>query len=113
MRSEASRGPGWTPPERGPEPDEAIRAIVTRLSRPHPSGGDVIERAAILAEGADGTAIVQWILAHAGQPEATRPERRTGGLHGTRLSSGPESEGGPPRRYVLPVGALTRANAGA
>ena len=35
------------------EPDEAIRAVVTRLSRPHASGGAVIERAAILAEGAD------------------------------------------------------------
>ena len=59
-------GAGVMPPEHGPEPDEAIRAIVTRLSRPHASGGDVIERAAIVAEGADATAIVQWILAHAG-----------------------------------------------
>ena len=27
--------------------DDAIRAVVVRLSRPHASGGDVIERAAI------------------------------------------------------------------
>jgi hypothetical protein len=40
------------------ELDDAIRAVVRRLSRPHASGGDVIERAAILAEGADAAAIV-------------------------------------------------------
>ena len=51
-------------------PDDAIRSAVTRLSRPHRSGGVVIERAAILAEGADSTAIFDWILAHAGRPEA-------------------------------------------
>ena len=33
--------------------DEAIRAVVTRLARSHSSGGEVIERAAILAEGGD------------------------------------------------------------
>jgi hypothetical protein len=31
------------------ELDDAIRAVVVRLSRPHASGGHVIERAAILA----------------------------------------------------------------
>jgi hypothetical protein len=35
------------------ELDDAIRAVVVRLSRPHASGGDAIERAAILAEGGD------------------------------------------------------------
>jgi hypothetical protein len=94
------------PPEHDPEPDEAIRAIVTRLSRPHASGGDVIERAAILASGADATAIVRWILAHAGQPETVGPARPTRGLHGARMTAGPGSDGGPPRRYVLPAGAL-------
>jgi hypothetical protein len=107
MRStQYDEGLGVKVPEDGPEPDEAIRATVTRLSRPHASGGDVIERAAILAEGADSTAILRWILAHAGQPEAAVPERPTRGLHGARLSAGPGSEGGPPRRYVLPAGAL-------
>jgi hypothetical protein len=94
-------------PGKGPGPDDAIRAVVRRLSRPHASGGDVIERAAILAEGADATAIVAWILAHAGQPEAIVPRASTRGLHGARLSGGPGAEGAIPRRYVLPVGALT------
>jgi hypothetical protein len=43
-------------PADGQELDDAIRAVVTRLSRPHASGGDVIERAAILAEGGDPAA---------------------------------------------------------
>jgi hypothetical protein len=90
-----------------PEPDDGIRAIVTRLSRPHASGGDVIERAAILAEGADANAIVGWIMAHAGQPEATVPRASTRGLHGARPSAGLGADGGITRRYILPVGALT------
>jgi hypothetical protein len=49
--------------------DDAIRALVTRLARPHPSGGEVIERAAILAEGADFAAVMVWITAHDGIPE--------------------------------------------
>src|SRR5216117_1831905 len=49
--------------------DDAIRMLVTRLSRPHSSGGKVIERAAILAEGADSAAVLTWIVAHAGEPE--------------------------------------------
>ena len=50
--------------------DDAIRTLVIRLSRAHPSGGEVIERAAILAEGADFDAVVGWIIAHDGRPEA-------------------------------------------
>jgi hypothetical protein len=87
--------------------DDAIRAVVKRLSRPHASGGQVIERAAIVAEGADATAIVAWILAHAGHPEAIVPRAPTRGLHGARLSGGSGAESAVPRRYVLPVGALT------
>ena len=90
-----------------PQADDAIRAAVTRLSRPHPSGGDVIERAAILAEGADSGAILRWILAHAGQPETVdAPTTSSGGLHGARPTARVEAERGTPRRYVLPVGAL-------
>ena len=48
----------------GRESDDG-RAVVTRLSRPHVSGGTVTERAAIVAEGA-----ADWIMAHAGQAEA-------------------------------------------
>jgi hypothetical protein len=44
--------------------DDAIRAVVRRLARPHASGGDVIERAAIIAEGAASGAIIAWITAH-------------------------------------------------
>jgi hypothetical protein len=90
-----------------PEPDDGIRAIVTRLSRPHASGGDVIERAAILAAGADATAIVDWITAHDGQPEVTVPPAASRGLHGARSSDPLGADGGIPRRYVLPVGALS------
>jgi len=88
------------------EHDETIRAAVMRLSRPHASGGDVIERAAILAEGADAAAIVAWVLAHAGEPEAAGAPASARGLHGTRLSGMPGTANGTPRRYVLPVGAL-------
>ena len=88
------------------EPDDAIRAVVVRLSRPHASGGDVIERAAILAEGGDAAAIVAWILAHAGEAEATEPRASSRGLHGARLGGGPAASRDVPSRYVLPVGAL-------
>jgi hypothetical protein len=83
----------------------AIRDVVRRLSRPDSSGGSVIERAAIMAEGADSQAIIRWIVAHAGQPEAIAPPATAGGLHGSRLSGG-AAEGRPPRRYVLPADAL-------
>ena len=88
-----------------PAPDAAIRAVVTRLSRPRPSGGTVIERAAILAEGSDADAIITWILAHSGRPEALPAPATARGLHGSRWS-GSAAEQHPPR-YVLPAGALT------
>jgi hypothetical protein len=84
-----------------PEADQAIRALVTRLARPSRSGEAVIESAAIRAEGADSHAIVRWILAHGGQPEASAPQAPARGLHGGRSSSEP------PRRYVLPAGTLS------
>ena len=88
------------------EPDDVVRAIVTRLSRPHPSGGVVIEHAAIVAEGAGATAIVEWIIAHAGQPEAVASRASARGLHGTRMSGGAGAAHHRARRYVLPAGAL-------
>jgi hypothetical protein len=86
--------------------DEEIRALVNRLSRRHPSGGTVIERAAIVAEGADSAAVVAWILGHSGQPEAAADTSSKRGLHSPRLSTptGPEQRA--PARYVLPAGAL-------
>jgi hypothetical protein len=84
--------------------DQQIRDVVTRLSRRHESGGTVIERAAIVAEGADSQTIVAWIVAHDGQPEFLAPAPARGGLHGGRMSSG--GPDGAPRRYVLPPGVL-------
>jgi len=86
--------------------DDAIRAVVTRLSRPHPSGGEVIERAAILAEGADFNAVITWITAHAGIPEAPAAAASKHGLHGPRLNDGGRAEPRTPLRFVLPPGAL-------
>jgi hypothetical protein len=85
--------------------DDAIRTLVIRLSRAHPSGGEVIERAAILAEGADFDAVVGWIIAHDGRPEAKAAPSAGRGLHGTRLTAAAGATG-PPARYVLPAGAL-------
>jgi hypothetical protein len=84
--------------------DDTERAVVTRLSRPHRSGGTVIERAAILAEGADSTRLVAWVVAHGGQPEAAVVSVKRG-LHSPRLDD-PGASLRPPLRYVLPAGAL-------
>src|SRR4051812_36329029 len=66
--------------------EEEIRALVTRLSRRHASGGTVIERAAIVAEGAASAAIVAWILDHEGEPEAAVEKASKRGLHSSRLT---------------------------
>jgi hypothetical protein len=86
--------------------DDAIRVVVKRLARPNASGGYVIERAVILAEGADSAAIMTWIAAHAGVPEAvvaTAPRR---GLHGSQLNASVGAQGRRPLRFTLPAGAL-------
>jgi hypothetical protein len=87
--------------------DDAILALVTRLARPHASGGEVVERAAILAEGADFPAVMAWITAHDGQPEAAVPTVSTHGLHGSRLNGPAGAHLRPPLRFVLPAGTLT------
>jgi len=86
--------------------EDEIRALVSRLSRRHASGGTVIERAAIVAEGADSAAVVAWILDHAGEPEAAIDTSSKRGLHSSRLSGPIGSEPRSPARYVLPAGAL-------
>jgi hypothetical protein len=89
--------------------DEAIRLVVKRLSRPLPSGGAVIERAAILAEGSMSAEILTWIEAHAWEPEEAAPavaSRGGSGLHGMRMQSGSGSRAQAPRRYVLPPGVV-------
>jgi hypothetical protein len=85
--------------------DDAIRALVTRLARPHPSGGEVIERAAVLAEGVDLAAVIAWIIAHGGIAETRVAAAPRHGLHG-RLNDSGGAEPRTPLRYVLPAGAL-------
>lgn len=85
--------------------DDAIKTLVTRLGRPHPSGGQVVERAAILAEGADFDSVMEWIVARDGKPEMAVAAAPSRGLHSARLTDG--GAGGPtPLRFVLPPGAL-------
>jgi hypothetical protein len=86
--------------------DLEINALLTRLSRPHSSGGVVIERAAILAAGADFPAVMDWITAHAGTPDTTASEPRGGGLHGSRITGGASTTSRVPLRFVLPADAL-------
>ncbi|HSD75806.1 MAG TPA: hypothetical protein VLA98_00315 [Solirubrobacteraceae bacterium] len=86
--------------------DDAIRSMVARLGRPHPSGGTVVERAAIVAEGADFDAVMAWIVAHGGQPEAAVRSPARHGLHGSSLYAGGGAEPRAPSRFVLPAGAL-------
>jgi hypothetical protein len=88
------------PPPRHPD-DGEIRALVARLARPHASGGRVIERPAILAEGADFVSVIGWIIAHGGEAEVGS-EAPSRGLHGAR----PSGEDAVPRRFVLPPGQL-------
>ena len=85
--------------------EETIRTLLTRLSRKHPSGGEVVERAAIVAAGADSAAILAWIAAHDGQPETLAPAGS--GLHSARLNGSGGKGSSAPRRYVLPPGALS------
>ncbi len=86
--------------------DLEIHALVTRLSRPHSSGGVVIERAAILAEGADFAAVINWITAHDGTPDTAVSATRGRGLHGARMNGGDGTAPRVPLRFVLPHGAL-------
>jgi hypothetical protein len=86
--------------------DDVIRALVRRLARPHPSGGDVIERSVILAEGGGFTEVIAWIVAHAGAPEAPIAGAARRGLHGSRLDHTGLTTSRAPLRYVLPAGAL-------
>jgi hypothetical protein len=81
--------------------DDAIRALVTRLGRPHRSGGRVIERATLMAEGADFTAVMAWIEAHGGEAEHCRPVA----LPARPAQPAPEHG----RRRRQPAAALRRA----
>jgi hypothetical protein len=91
--------------EHEPSPDEEIGALVARLSRPNREGGRVIERAAIMAEGARSAEILDWLAAASWQPEAPPAAKAGGGsgLHGMRQESARAAgRPAPPRRYVSP-----------
>jgi hypothetical protein len=94
------------PPERADVSDQDVRALVARLGRPHASGGTVIERAALLAAGADFDAAIAWILAHDGEPEARATAAPARGLYGARSDGGAAAGSQTPRRFVLPRGAM-------
>jgi hypothetical protein len=83
-----------------------ITALLTRLSRPHSSGGVVIERAAILAAGADFPEVMDWISAHAGEPDVSMSTPRNNGLHGSRMGHSAAAHTREPLRFVLPAGVL-------
>jgi hypothetical protein len=85
---------------------DAIGTLVRRLARPHPSGGTVIERPLILAEGTRSTAILAWIADHGGAPDSTLSSVRNKGLHSPSLAGGLERQGAPARRYILPAHAF-------
>jgi hypothetical protein len=87
---------------------DAIGAVIRRLARPHASGGLVIERSVILAEGTTSAAILTWIADHHGVADSTAGAgaARSGGLHGARVSAVVGQEDGPARRFVLPADAF-------
>jgi hypothetical protein len=85
---------------------DAIAVLVKRLARPHSSGGSVIDRPVILAEGASSKAILAWIADHGGAPDSTLPHVRGKGLHSPRPAAGVTRQDAPARRYILPARAF-------
>jgi hypothetical protein len=86
--------------------NDAIGALVRRLARPHPSGGVVIERSVILAEGSRSKEILGWIAAHDGVADSTTVGRRKLGLHGAYVATDVGVQDVPARRFVLPARAF-------
>jgi hypothetical protein len=84
--------------------DLEITTLIRNLSRPHPSGGVVIERAAILAAGGDSPEVIDWIITHSGTPET--PVARGRGLHGARTSADQGGASSHPTRFILPANTL-------
>lgn len=83
--------------------DTEIEALVTRLGRPHRSGGTVIERAAIVAEGADFDAVMSWILNRGGKAEVAPKKAPARGIHAARYHD-TEGDAPPvPLRFILPA----------
>src|SRR5687768_1400454 len=88
---------------RAPSDEEAIRDVVARLSRPHKTGGRVIERASLLSAGSDFAAALAWIEANGGEPEAPPAAKGMGGLHAARSAPADPT----PLRFIIPAGALS------
>ena len=88
-----------------PGDDAAIAARVRRLCRPHSSGGTVIERSVILAEGSSAASMLAWIEDHDGVGDSTAVGVRHSGLHGARGALA-QAGSGPAKRFVLPPGAF-------
>jgi hypothetical protein len=86
--------------------ESEIRALLTRLSRPHSSGGVVVERAALVAAGSDFPAMMSWITAHGGVSDESVAAPQSDGLHGARISGGVAAPSRTPLRFVLPAGVL-------
>ena len=86
--------------------DDAIRSLVRRLARQRSDGGASIERAAIVAEGADFDAVMAWIVARGGVAEAEAETASRHGLHGSHLHASGGSRSRAPARFILPAGAL-------
>jgi hypothetical protein len=86
--------------------DAEIHDLVKPLARPHSSGGDVVERAALLASGSNFAAVMAWIVNHGGVAEVPIPEAPRRGLHGPRLDLSGGSEPRTALRFVLPAGTL-------
>ncbi|GEM_PF-861765 len=82
--------------------ESEISNLVSRLARPHSSGGVVVERASLLAEGANFAAIMDWILAHGGVAEAPG-DQRGGGLQGIAAIERGAASVVTARRFVLPA----------
>ncbi len=94
--------------------DQEIQNLVARLGRDHPSGGTVVERAALLAEGADFTEVVAWITAHHGEPEMAVSKASAGrGLHAERQTRNAGIRDEQPLRFVVPAGAFETPEASA
>lgn len=88
--------------------DDEIKALLSRLARPHPSGGKVVERAALVAAGPDFPQVLAWITDHDGQPEALKAAvAGGGGVHGARIGSRGSGNQTAPLRYVLNAGVLS------
>ena len=88
-----------------PNREDEIRSLVKRLGRPHPSGGTVVERAALMASGVNFDAAMAWIVAHGGEPEERVAVAAGRGLHSARLNDAAGAGSKTPRRFVLPAGA--------